>query len=115
MTLRQKWRRISRQRPLRRQQVQRLKVHPRRQLRPHAHQPLMRPGAAQKIALHLGRRQGAQIFLAVNARLRFSSTCVSMSLAQTWQLPARWPNASLSVMAIEYGSSPVEAAVLQTL
>ncbi|MNP42614.1 hypothetical protein D3C76_1363930 [compost metagenome] len=31
----------------------------------------MRAGAAQEITLHLPRRQGTQIFLAINARFRF--------------------------------------------
>jgi hypothetical protein len=36
-----------------------------------------------------------------------------MSVAST--VPARSPSASASVMAIEYGSSPVDAAAHQTL
>jgi len=42
-----------------------------------------------------------------------ASTCVSISVAST--VPARSPSASASVMAIEYGSSPVEAAAHHTL
>ncbi|MNR45757.1 hypothetical protein D3C85_1646390 [compost metagenome] len=47
------------------------------------------------------------------ARARFN-TFVSMSVASTVQALARGPSASTSVMAMEYGSSPVEAAQHQT-
>jgi hypothetical protein len=42
-----------------------------------------------------------------------ASTAVSMSVAITRADPALSPSASISVMASEYGSSPVEAAAHQ--
>src|SRR5665647_1998932 len=44
-----------------------------------------------------------------------ASTCVSISVATTLAAPARLPSASINVIAIEYGSSPVDAAEHQTV
>ncbi|MNV66556.1 hypothetical protein D3C71_1593140 [compost metagenome] len=64
------------------------------------------------------RRRSSSIFATRSfgytaARARFN-TLVSISVASTVDPPARGPSASTSVMAMEYGSSPVEAAQHQT-